>query len=216
MSDQTSSEQSDSQAGGRLRKFLNEEQDPVVVERVFSKVTDILTSGEEIAYIAVQNKPLVNMAPDCVVLTNRRFIIYRPRLLGRVDFEDYIWRDLSDARLKEGLIGATLTMQTVQGRHLTVEYLPKAQARRLYSLAQEMEEGMREERRRRELEDKRAAAGGIVLQSPVQAPSAPPAPSTPPQEDPVQKLTQLKAMMDAGLITPEEYDTKKTEILSRM
>lgn len=73
-----------------------------------------------------------------------------------------------------------------------------------------------EERRRRELEDKRAAAGGIVLQSPAQAPSAPPVPSTPPQEDPVQKLTQLKAMMDAGLITPEEYDTKKTEILSRM
>ena len=35
-------------------------------------------------------------------------------------------------------------------------------------------------------------------------------------DDPVKKLTQIKEMLDAGLINQAEYDTKKSEILSRM
>jgi hypothetical protein len=41
-----------------------------------------------------------------------------------------------------------------------------------------------------------------------------PAPAVP--EDPVARLKQLKAMLDADLISQAEYDTKKAEILSRM
>lgn len=41
-----------------------------------------------------------------------------------------------------------------------MDYLPKAQARRLYQFAQGKEEEMGEYRRQRDLEDKRAAAGG--------------------------------------------------------
>jgi hypothetical protein len=36
------------------------------------------------------------------------------------------------------------------------------------------------------------------------------------QVDPTEKLAQLKKMLDWGLITQSEYDTKKTEILSKM
>jgi len=167
-----------------------------------------------ILYLAVQSmplKPVANLTPDCVVLTNRRFIIYRPKLLGRADFEDYIWRELRDARLKEGITRATLTFQTVKGRTIAIEGLPKNEARRLYAIAQEQEEKVLEERRQREMEEKRAAAGGVYLHG---APVA--APALPPQEDPVQKLKQLKDMLDTGLISQEEYDSKKADILSRM
>jgi membrane protease subunit (stomatin/prohibitin family) len=37
-----------------------------------------------------------------------------------------------------------------------------------------------------------------------------------PREDPLQTLKKLKEMLDHGLITQAEYDTKKTEILARM
>jgi membrane protease subunit (stomatin/prohibitin family) len=37
-----------------------------------------------------------------------------------------------------------------------------------------------------------------------------------PQEDPKAKLKQLKEMLDDGLITKEEYEKKKQDILSRM
>jgi hypothetical protein len=199
-----------------LKRFQNEEQDPAVVEQVLTRVQQILTSGEEVSYIAVQKKPMVNITPECVVLTNKRFILYKPKLLGGANFEDYIWRDLKDVQLTEGLMGSTLSLQTVAGKVVAVEYLPKAQARRLYGVAQEMEERVHEERRSRELEDKRAASGGVVLHG-AAAPAAPSQPaSVPPSDDPVQKLQKLKAMADAGLITPSEYETKKAEILSRL
>lgn len=203
---------------GTLARFLNEEQDPSTVNRVYEKVSQILTRNEEIVYIAVQKKPLnINLAPDCVVLTTRRFIIYHPKVFGQVEFEDYIWRDLRDAQIKEGIIGATFTISTIRGEQFTIEYLPKAQARRVYSFAQEMEENVLEERRLREMEEKRAAAGGVMIQGMPQA--APPsfqAPAAPAQPDPVEQLSQLKRMLDANLITAAEYEAKKNDILSRM
>jgi membrane protease subunit (stomatin/prohibitin family) len=48
---------------------------------------------------------------------------------------------------------------------------------------------------------------GQTVQSSQQAPAAP---------DPMQKLKQLKQMLDAELISQEEYDSKKKEILASM
>lgn len=43
-----------------------------------------------------------------------------------------------------------------------------------------------------------------------------PVPQPVPKEDPMEKLAKLKKMVEAGLITEEDYNTKKTEILSKM
>jgi membrane protease subunit (stomatin/prohibitin family) len=53
------------------------------------------------------------------------------------------------------------------------------------------------------------------LQSQPQ-PQAQPTPQAAPQDDPVAKLKQLKEMLDGGLITQEQYDEKRKDILSRM
>ena len=195
-----------------LDRFLNEKQDPKIVEKVSENVSQILTQDEEVRYIAVQKKLVMNVAPICVVLTNRRFIIYKPGILRKVDFEDYIWRNLKDAHLKEGFRGATLTMTTIDGHKIQVEDLPKAQARRLYSLAQELEVNAFEERRERELEEARAKAGGVVVHGSNTASHE--QPKT--QDDIIQKLSQLKKMADSGLITEEEFQSKKADILSEM
>jgi hypothetical protein len=193
-----------------LRQLTNEEQEPAAVETVLERVQQILTTGETVLYVAVQKKPVVNLTPECVVLTNRRFIVYRPKLMGQVTFEDHPWRELQDVKLEESFLGATLTFVRVSGGAVVVDHLPKAQARRLYAHAQEMEERVREERRARELEDKRAAAGGVVL-SGLAAPGAPAA-----ANDPVQRLKTLKEMYDAGLITAGEFEAKRAEIIAKM
>ena len=196
-----------------INKFLNEKQDPEVVKIVFDRVSQILTSQEEIRYIAVQNPPL-SATPDCVVLTNRRFILHRPKLLGGVHFQDHIWRDLQDVHLKEGMRSATLTWRVVgKPVQFSIGHVPKEQARRLYGFAQEMEEAAREERRLRDIEEKRAAAGGVVFQGNLPAQQPQPQSSA---EDPVETLRKLKAMLEAELVTQDEYDAKKSEILSKM
>jgi hypothetical protein len=194
-------------AADRLQKFLGDEQDAAVVEKVHARARELCTQGEDIKYIAVQKKPIVTISPDAVLLTNKRVIIFRPKLIG-MSFEDCPWRDVHDIHIKEGLLGATFSVQRIGGKRVEVDSLPKAQARKLYQFGQEMEEQVHHQRRQRELEDKRAAAGGIHLGGAGILGAAP-------AEDPMQKLQQLKSLHEQGLISEQEYQTKKEDILSR-
>jgi hypothetical protein len=197
-----------------LKKFLNEEQDPKAVEKLMVKVNGLLTSGEEIEYIAVQKKPAINLSPDCIALTNKRIIFCRPKNFGlSMDFQDYAWKDIADCHLKEGIMGATFSIKTIKGGLNLLDYLPKSQARKLYQFGQEKEEEMIEYRRQHVLEDKRAAAGGGITVN-AGAPIA--APSIEQKDDPLVTLQKLKKLLDSEIISQEEFDTKKTEVISKM
>ncbi|MEB3380377.1 PH domain-containing protein [Flavobacterium psychrophilum] len=200
-----------------LKKFLNEEQDPKAIEKIASKLNGILMNGEEVEYIAVQKKPAVNLSPDCVALTNKRIIFCRPKNLGlSMEFQDYIWKNISDCHLKEGILGAEFTIKTVKGEVNKIDYLPKTQARKLYTVAQEQEEIQKEIRRQIDLEDKRASAENISVNANVpQNPQTIQLPNQQ-QEDPMIALQKLKALLENELITQTEFDTKKADILSRI
>ncbi|SHG36509.1 PH domain-containing protein [Flavobacterium johnsoniae] len=196
-----------------LKKFLNEEQDPKAVEKLLTRVNGLLTSGEQVEYIAVQKKPAINLSPDCIALTNKRIIFCRPKNLGlSMDFQDYAWKDIADCHMKEGIIGATFSMKTVRGNINMLDYLPKAQARKLYQFAQQKEEEMIIYRREHDLETKRAIAGGGIT---VNA-GLPISQSAEQKEDPLETLQKLKKLLDSEIISQTEFDTKKTEILSKM
>lgn len=197
-----------------LSQFLGDQQDPAVVQKLVSRVQELLTRAETIQYIGVQKKPIVTLSPDAVVLTNHRFMVVRPKLMG-MTFEDYPWREVADVHMSEQLLGATITCTTISGRRSMIDSIPKKQARRIYSYAQEVEERAHLARRDMELERLRASAGGVVVHAPAIAP--PPLPQSPPQQDdPVAVLSKLKKMLDVGLIEQAEFDAKKAEILSRM
>lgn len=196
-----------------IKELVTEEQDPKVIEKVLPKVQEYCTSNEEIQYIAVQKKTIgVNFSPDCIALTNKRVILIRPKQFGlSLDFKDFSWMNIADMHMKEGMFTATITIKTISGQSDSMEDIPKAQARRLYRFGQEMEETKKEERRQRDLEDKRAmAGGGITINTPSSQPQAVAA------EDPMEKLTKLKSMLDMGILTQAEFDAKKTDILSKM
>ncbi len=198
-----------------IKELVTEEQDPKVIEKVLPKVQDYCTSSEEIQYIAVQKKTIgVNFSPDCIALTNKRIILIRPKSFGlSLDFKDFSWMNVADVHMKEGVFSATITIKTTTGATDSMEDIPKAQARKLYRYAQEMEETKKEERRQRELEDKRASAGGgITINTPIQQPVA----AAAPVEDPMEKLTKLKSMLDMGILTQAEFEAKKADILSKM
>lgn len=198
-----------------LKKFLNEDQDPKAIEKVANKLNGILMNGEEVEYIAVQKKPAVNISPDCVALTNKRIIFCRPKNLGlSMEFQDYIWKDVADCHLKEEIFGAEFMVKTVKGQINKIDYLPKSQARKLYTVAQEQEEVQKEIRRQRDLEDKRASAGNVTVTSNVPTNSQPTQQTQ--QDDPMASLQKLKMLLENGLVTQEEFDTKKADILSRL
>lgn len=109
---------------------------------------------------------------------------------------------------------ATLTLFAANGETLRIDNLVKEQARRLYAIAQEMEENVREELRLRAMEEKRAEAGGVYLPGMMGAMGA--GSTAAPADEPLQALSKLKQLMEAGLITAEEFEAKKKEILARL
>jgi len=208
-----------------LEKFLNDEQEPKAAEKVYSRLTDLLNNGEEILYIAVQKKPLVNLLPDCIAITNKRVLFFTPANFGlTLKFVDFVWKDIIDVATKEELIGAVFSIKTINGTEMGVDYLPKIQARKLYQYAQERKEEEREARRLRDLEQKRAESGSVQFEAPAyqSTPIQPPAYHSPgpsvkedPKEDELtEKLKKLKTLFDKGLISQEEYNHKKLELLN--
>ena len=197
-----------------LAQYLTENQDPQQVARIYEKVSQLLTRGEQVIYIAVQKALTIDPTPEIVVLTNRRFMHYQQNLMGSAKFTDYIWRELKEARLEEGVMRATLTLFAANGETLRIDNLVKEQARRLYAIAQEMEENVREELRLRAMEEKRAEAGGIYM--PGMMGGVGPGSTAAPADEPLQALSKLKQLMEAGLISAEEFEAKKKEILARL
>jgi hypothetical protein len=195
-----------------VTKLVTEEQDPAVVDKILKKAKELLTRGEEIEYVGVQKKPVVTIAPDAVLLTNKRFMIVRFKMMG-MTFDDHLWREVANVHMSEQMLSATITCQIVGGKKLAIDSIPKKQARKIYAYAQEIEERMHDERRNRDMEERRAAAGGVVIQSPMQQAPVPQAATT---DDPLEVLGKLKKMLDAGLIEQSEFDSKKADVLSKM
>lgn len=120
-----------------IKKFLNEEQDPKAIEKITSKLADLLMKNEEVGYIGVQKKP-VTVLPDSVVLTNKRIIICKPKNLGlSMDFTDYNWDDLAGTFVKENILGSEFSFVTKTDLTVSIDYIPKIQARKMYTFAKE-------------------------------------------------------------------------------
>ena len=121
-----------------LKKILNEDQDPKAIEKITSKLESLLMNNEEVGYIAVQKKPAITVFPDSIVVTNKRIILCKPKNLGlSMEFMDYDWDDIAGTFVKEGFLGSDFSFSTKTELTHTVDYLPKNQARKLYTYAKE-------------------------------------------------------------------------------
>lgn len=122
----------------QFKKFLNEEQDPKAIEKITSKLNDLLMKNEEVGYIAVQKKPAITVFPDSIVLTNKRIIICEPRNLGlSMNFTDYTWDNIAATFVKENILGSEFSFNTNTDLSISIDYIPKIQARKIYTYAKE-------------------------------------------------------------------------------
>lgn len=122
----------------QIKKFLNEEQDPKAIEKITSKLDDLLMKNEEIGYIAVQKKPAITVLPDSIVMTNKRIIICQPKNLGlSMNFIDYTWDEIEGTFVKENILGSEFSFSTKTNMEVSIDYIPKIQARKIFTYAKE-------------------------------------------------------------------------------
>ena len=223
-----------------LKKILNEDQDPKAIEKITSKLENLLMSNEEVGYIAVQKKPAITVFPDSIVVTNKRIILCKPKNLGlSMEFMDYDWDDIAGTFVKEGFLGSDFTFSTKTELTHTVDYLPKNQARKLYTYAKEQLDVLKngvvtpnanlvpdteveeqvEETHAEEVthfaEIMPIEADSIVQDTELEVPIPPHEKklSDLSKDELFEKLNNYKKLLDNGLILQGEYDRLKNEIL---
>ena len=122
----------------QIKSFLNEEQDPKAIEKITAKLETLLMKNEVIGYIGVQKKPAITVLPDSIVMTDKRIIICKPKNLGfSMDFIDYDWEDIAGTFVKENILGSEFSFSTKTELVISIDYIPKNQARKLYTYAKE-------------------------------------------------------------------------------
>lgn len=210
-----------------IDRFLSDEQDPKAVEKVLGKLNDMLTANEELIYMAVQKKPAVNLLPDCIAVSNKRIFYCEPGNFGiTMNFKDISWKSIKEVSFKEEIFGSKFICVPTQGENIVTEYIPKVQARKLYQAAYEQLELFKEQQRQTELEAKRTAPSPVTVNAatpepeavpiaPISAAIAPPIVEEP-EDETTLKLRKLKSLYDKHLITQEEYESKKANILDSL
>lgn len=213
----------------QLKKFLNEEQDPKAIEKVMSKLSDLLMKNEEIGYIAVQKKPAITVLPDSIVVTNKRIIICQPKNLGlSMNFTDYSWDEIESTFVKEGILGSDFSFVTKTAISVTIEYIPKVQARKMYAFAKEQIDLLKGgsvstiHSAVEEVDTEEVTSFAEIM--PTQTTSFSEFSSIDTDkplnelssDELFEKLQNYKKLLDNGLILQGEYDALKKEILSYM
>lgn len=228
----------------QIKKFLNEEQDPKAIEKITSKLNDLLMKNEEIGYIAVQKKPAITVLPDSIVVTNKRIIICQPKNLGiTMSFTDFTWDQIEGTFVKENILGSEFSFTTKTDINVSIDYIPKIQARKIFTFAKEqldilknpsaaanseeiktaIPEFLQEEIEEVETEEVTNYAeimpavsnyADPIVENGVVSTEKPTNELS--QDELFAKLQNYKKLLDNGLILQGEYDTYKKEILSLM
>ena len=202
--------------------------------------------NEQIGYIGVQKKPAITVFPDSIVMTNKRIIMCKPKNLGlSMDFIDYDWDDISGTFVKENILGSQFSFSTKTELVIDIDYIPKSQARKLYTYAKEQLdilknpvleniviepiettspiEAFEEPTFVEEFETEEVTDFAEMLPMQTQDLEIYEEPSTtatqnekPTQDELFAKLQNYKKLLDNGLIMQGEYDAFKKEILSQM
>ena len=225
----------------QFKKFLNEEQDPKAIEKIASKLNDILMKNEEVGYIAVQKKPAITVLPDSIVMTNKRIIICQPKNLGlSMNFIDYTWDEIEGTFVKENILGSEFSFSTKTELQVTIDYIPKIQARKIFTFAKEQLDILKngiaptatiteEVEVVEEMETEEVTSFAEIMpvstsgfgsenQEFNQAPTIAKDKllSELSQDELFEKLQNYKKLLDNGLILQGEYDAFKKEILGYM
>ena len=208
-----------------IDRFLSDEQDPKAVEKVIGKLNDLLTSGEEILYLAVQKKPAVNLLPDSIAISNKRIFYCEPGNLGlTMNFKDISWKNIKEVSFKEEFFGSKFICVPQHGENIVTEFIPKTQARKLHQAANEQLEQYKEMIRQQQLEENRASAASVnvppiqtIIDLPIEEAEIIQQPIIEDVEDETTlKLRKLKTLYDKQLITKDEYESKKANILDSL
>lgn len=125
----------------QLSHFVDDGQDRTKVAEIFQEVSSMMAAGEDMYYIAVQEKTgLLTKHKAALAVTNKRLFLLHEKRSG-LELETHRWDAVSNTLMKdEGNGLATFSILLDRKERIDIPHLPIAQVKRLFQLAQELGE----------------------------------------------------------------------------
>ena len=165
------------------------------VEKLLEQARAHLEADEEVLFSILGAYEAKVLGSDSVrngvlIATDRRLVFYAKKL-GGYDLESFPYRQISSFEGGKSMMGHHVKI-FASGNNVQVKWM-KSDISQLMSIVREK----------------------MHAQQVHSAPVAQPVPAIP-DEDHGAALRKLAALRDEGLITPEEYESKRAEVLARL
>ena len=170
------------------------------------KIAERLDEGEKVLEVAKQSrlKPGgANLSPNTVFATDRRLIIRNPTMLGaRQNIEDFEYDTITHVKLEKGLFSATLVF-TVPGMATSAKKSPwgRGEDGAIDGIPKDKAEKILKIVRHGIVEAKKES------QRPVQVVQ---------QTSTADELAKLAKLKEQGILSDEEFDKMKKDLISKM
>ena len=176
-------------------------QNTVITQEIDPEVKAMLLPSEEVLMIAHQARVVPGgsiTTPNKIYITNMRVVYKDPKLFGLMaKIIDIAYKDISNVELKRGLFS---TQINIFSRFLSrTEELPAVDKQTAQQVNMLIQKGIRGELTRQLVSEDR------------NAPTHAKAPS-----DPLKELERLGELKLKGLITEDEFQKLKSELLKRL
>ena len=170
------------------------------LNEVDKEIKGILNPGEEVLLIASQARAVPGgsvSSPNKIFVTNMRVIFKDPKLFGlKANIIDVSYKDISNVRLKRGVFSTDIFLKS---RFLSDEVeLPAVDKNVAQQVMSMIQRGIRGE-----LEGQQGVPGST-------------APAAVVASDPIRELERIGDLKQKGLITEDEFQTLKSELLKKM
>ena len=190
---------------------------PQRVSKAQKKLDDTLMQEETLVSQGIQKRPFAFFSRRKLVgITNSRIIVISRGLFGGFTMQDFQWKDLHDAQISENVLpnicGSNLTFHAAN-QVIAVAGIESDAATLIYKKAQSEEQAWEEKRRVRGLEEKRAASGGVIVNSgAAHSNNESTGKST---TSITEEIEKAKKLLDSGAINDAEFQEIKSTILSK-
>jgi len=132
-----------------------------------------------------------------IFVTDKRVIRMSPRTWGlRVNILDYRYTDMTNIRLDKGILRSSIFIETrFQTPNVRIDNIPKEGANKLFKVIQEKIHGSAQGERATQSQDVNVSK---------------------PEVDITEQIRKLSELKDAGIITEEDFQIKKRDLLSKI
>lgn len=187
------------------------------IAKAQKKLEDTLMQGESLVTQGMQKRPFAFFSRRKLVgITNSRIIMISRGLLGGFTMKDFQWKDLHNAKVSENVLsnlcGSNLIFSAIN-ESISVPGVENTAAISIYKKAQAEEQAWEEKRRIRNLEERRAASGGVIVNS-GQANSSYESGGKG-SGSVTEEIEKAKKLLDSGAINDAEFQEIKSKILSK-